>query len=32
MKISRIKFLEDRLMYNKYWLFTLCNLIIEINI
>ena len=21
MKISRIKYLEDRLMYNKWWIF-----------
>ena len=32
MKIIRIKYLEDRLMYNKWWIFTWCNIIIDLDI
>ena len=32
MKTSRIKYLEDRLMYKQRWIFTYCNIIIEIDI
>ena len=31
-KISRIKYLEDILMYNKWWIFTWCNINISLDI